>query len=196
MLLFLFRAKGMAVENITMMTPAPRRIAIALSAILMLTTMLPLPAQDIPQPEDPEPDAGTFQYSGSTVIYKIARTRTTSYTINPNNVWVNLPLGVLDYRVPVGTRRLFNVSFSGECSKATSGQVRIRVIDNVGVSPLEPNDQGRILCSGGNQVNTNTAIWVKTAFPGLHTLRVQILKTPATPAVIDDWTFELVVHNP
>jgi len=153
--------------------------------------------QELPQPEEPVADAGTFGYSGGAVVYKTARTRTTATSFTATNLWQNLVYAELSYRVPINGRRLFNVVFSGECSKAGTGEVRIRVIDTVGQSPLEPNDAGRILCSAGNQVSTNTAVWVKNAYQGLHTVRVQILKNGTlNPAVIDDWTFEVVVHNP
>jgi hypothetical protein len=181
-----------------MMTTTPTRLSIAMTAILTFTTILPVRAQEAPQPEDPEADAGTFFYDGGAVIAKRARTRTTAFTTDLNNQWVNVPSATLTYTVPFfpfGIRRLFNVHFSAECSKVNAGSVLIRVIDTVGVSPLEPNDGGRVLCSGGQPQATHTAIWVKNATPGIHTLRVQILKFTPGPARIDDYAFELVVHT-
>jgi hypothetical protein len=164
--------------------------------VLLLTAVHTLTAQELPQPEDPQDDA-TISYAGTAVIAKRAVTKTTAQSFNDNGVWRNLTNAVISYNFPVGAVRLFNVVFSGECAKANPGHVRIRVIDTAGVSPLQPDDGARVLCDAGNGTNTNTAVWVKRAFGGNHTLRVQIMKVGGGPAaVIDDWAFELVVHNP
>jgi len=172
-----------------MLTTAPRRYSLVLSAILAFAPALPAQA-----PEDVVPDAGTFFYDGGAVIAKRARTSTTATVFAVNNIWQNLPNGILQYNVGAGNTRLFNITFNGECVKPGGGELRIRVVDTVGVSPVEPNDGERIFCSSGGRA-MHTAIWVKNAGPGLHTLRVQFLKEPGGNATIDDWTFELVVHT-
>lgn len=181
-----------------------------LASVFVLGLLFILP-MDVPAEEDPaeavqaeadiQPQAGFFSYSGGPVRGKRARTQTTATTIRESATWVTLPGATLSWRVPAGTTDLFNVAFSAECrlinSVVPNDWVRIRILDN-GV-PMEPYDGQQAFCSA-NGYATHKGNWVRRVAAGVHTLVVQFWIFDGVPlgalsAVIDDWTFELVVYN-
>jgi hypothetical protein len=152
--------------------------------------------------------SGFFRYSGGAAKAKVAVTQTAATTFAEGG-WFGLPNAVLQFAVPAGTTDLFNVSFSAECRLFGADMddfVRIRVVDTVTVggvfvsrSFLEPYDGSQGFCSA-NGYATHKGNWVKRAGEGMHTLVVQFSIVDALPddvltASIDDWTFELVVHD-
>jgi hypothetical protein len=166
-----------------------------------------VPAQQNEQDEaetvqtEAESQAGFFGYAGGPVRGKRARTQTSATTIGESATWVSLPGATLSWVVPTGTTDLFNVAFSAECrlvnSVVPNDWVRIRILDN-GV-PMEPYDGQQAFCSA-NGYATHKGNWVKRVNAGAHTLQVQFWVLDGFPfgvlsAIIDDWTFELVVYD-
>lgn len=158
-------------------------------------------AQDIQNPGDPAGDAGFFAYSGGIAKAKHARTQTAAQVIPETATWVNLNGATLGYTVPIGTTDLFNVSLSAECrlvnSVAPGDYVRVRILDN-GV-PMEPYDGFQAFCSA-NDYATHTGTWTRRVAGGAHTLQAQFWILDGAPAgalqaIIDDWTFEVVVYE-
>jgi hypothetical protein len=152
--------------------------------------------------------SGFHRYSAGAVKTKVAATQTAS-TIFSEDGWTGLPSAVLQAAVPAGGSDLFNVSFSAECRLAGAGvgdYVRIRVVDTVTIGGvfvsrmnLEPYDAGQAFCSADG-LATHKGNWVRRAGEGMHTLVVQFSIVDTAPdddlrAWIDDWTFELVVHE-
>jgi hypothetical protein len=166
-------------------------LAVTMTALLTLTTMFPVHAQ---QPENPSPDAGFFGYAGGAAKAKRARTQTapTTFAPLPAPAWVNLPGATLSFAVPATQTELFNVAFSSECQKLAGGPLLIRVLIN-GV-PMEPYDGFQAFCSIPNPA-THSGLWVRRVGPGNYTLQVQFFNTGGGPGIIDDWTFELVVYE-
>jgi len=177
----------------------------AIVTLLGSLMMAPVPAQD-PQvdQEGAQPLAGFFRYKGGPVKgkYAVTQTNLTQFPETPN--WVPLPGAVIPNVVvpaggnPVGD--LFNVAFSAECfvnNGAPDDYLRIRILDN-GV-PMEPYDGFQAFCSAQG-LATHKGNWVKRANPGNHTLTVQfwvldVGNNEVVSAIIDDWTFELVVYD-
>ena len=152
--------------------------------------------------------SGFFRYTGGAVKMKAAATQTEPTTFAEGG-WFGLPSAVLQATVPAGTTDLFNVSFSAECRLLGAGAgdyVRIRIVDTVTVggvfvsrTNLEPYDGAQAFCSADGYA-THKGNWVHKAGEGRHTLVVQfgIVDAPLDDdlrAWIDDWTFELVVHD-
>jgi hypothetical protein len=144
--------------------------------------------------------AGYLFFSGGPVRGKRVRTQTSPSTINESGTWVTLPGATLPYTVAAGTSDLFNVAFSAEARLFNGGAddwVRIRILDN-GI-PLEPYDADQRFFSD-NAYATYKGNWVRRAPAGNHVLAVQVWIFDGAPleflqAVIDDWTFELVVYD-
>ena len=171
--------------------------------------MAPVPAQD-PQanPEGAliEPTAGSFDWKGGPVLGKVARTQTTASKIPETPSWVRLGGATLNFSVPSTDNdgALFNVAFSAECRLFNGGAddwLRIRIVDVFGgvATPLEPYDGEQAFCSADAWA-THKGNWVRRVKPGNHTLVVQFWVFDGAPAeavtaVIDDWTFELVVYD-
>jgi hypothetical protein len=158
-------------------------------------------AQEIQQPANPNGDAGFYAYSGGIAKAKQARTQTAAQIIPESAGWVNVNGATLGYAVPVNTTDLFNVSFSAECrlvgSVVPNDYLRIRVLDN-GV-PMEPYDAGQAFCSA-DAYATHTGTWTRRVAGGVHTLQVQVWIFDGAPAgvlqaIMDDWTFEVVVYE-
>jgi hypothetical protein len=174
-------------------------IAIALTTVLGLGGLVP--AQEVVQPPDPGGDAGFFSYVGGMAKAKRARTQTAAQVIPETPTWVNLNGATLSYVVPINTTDLFNVAFSAECrlvgSVPPGDYVRIRVLDN-GV-PMEPYDGFQAFCSADGYA-THAGNWVRRVGAGNHILQVQFWILDGAPvgvlqAIIDDWTFEVVVYE-
>jgi hypothetical protein len=146
------------------------------------------------------PAAGLFAWSGGPVRGKRARTQTAATGIPESATWVSLPNATLAYAVPTGTTDLFNIAFSAECRLVNGGgddYVRIRILDN-GV-PVEPYDGAQAFCSA-NAYATHAGHWAKRVTAGNHILQVQFWIFDGAPAealqaIIDDWTFEVVVYD-
>ena len=177
------------------------RPALAIGLVIALGPIRPIPAQQTEEPPDPTGDAGLFGYIGGAVRAKRARTNTAATLFNESVGWLNLPNATLTYFVPAGVgTELFNVAFSAECRMVNASQfdyLRIRILHN-GV-PMEPYDGFQAFCSANGHA-THKGNWVKRVGAGNHVLQVQFLILDAAPvavvqAVIDDWTFETVVHD-
>lgn len=141
------------------------------------------------------PESGFFIHRGGFVRGKVARTQTAPTVFSALFVWLR-PSPTLSTSLPwtvaSGTTDLFNVTFSGECQKFSGGQLRIRVLDN-GI-PMEPYDGFQVFCSSSLPA-TYTGTWVRRVGAGAHSIQVQFLNSGGGAGVIDDWTFELVVHD-
>jgi hypothetical protein len=163
-------------------------IAVPMTAVLAFTLMVPVRAQEPTAEEEPN----TYRtYSGGIARAKRAITETRAWNVNTRRAWVTLPLSSISYNVPAGTSYLFNVAFSAECAKIGGDYLRIRILDN-GV-PVQPYDGFQVFCSASTYA-THKGNWVKQVQPGYHNLVVQFYQTFGT-ASIDDWTFEVVVHD-
>lgn len=150
--------------------------------------------------------AGFFAQSGGFVRGKLARTQTAASVLS-EGAWRPLPGAVLTRVVPAGTSDLFNVTFSAEClvrSVGVGDTARIRIahfVNGVLVAPLEPYDGDQRFCSATSRPATHAGSWARRFGPGTHTFRVEIMPTDfgvnngVITAVIDDWTFELVVYD-
>jgi hypothetical protein len=155
---------------------------------------------------DVQPDAGFFALIGGPVRGKLARTQTAASAL-AEGAWRPLPGAILSRIVPAGTSDLFNVSFSSECSVRSLGSgdtARIRIahfINGVQVAPVEPYDADQRFCSAVDPVATHAANWARRVGAGNHTLRVEVMPVDFLPdngvisALIDDWTFELVIYD-
>jgi hypothetical protein len=178
--------------------------AFVLGLLFILPTEVPAEqdeAEAVQAEADSKPKAGFFAYSGGPVRGKRARTQTTATTFRESATWVSLPGATLSWVVPTGTTDLFNVAFSAECRLVNSvvpgDWVRIRILDN-GV-PMEPYDGQQAFCSA-NGYATHKGNWVRRVAAGVHNLVVQFWILDGIPfgalsAIIDDWTFELVVYD-
>jgi len=140
-------------------------------------------------------------YTGGAAEGKRAQTQTAQTSIGESNGWVFLPNAGLTWFVPANDSDLLNVAFSAECQLVGSvppdDWVRIRILVN-GV-PMDPYDGQQAFCSAPGKA-THKGNWVKRVGPGNYTLRVQFWifdggAAGALTAIIDDWTFELVVYN-
>ena len=175
-------------------------LAVGLTAALGVVGLVP--AQEIQEPAEPIGDAGLFAYVGGLAHGKRARTNTAATTFNESNGWVTLPNATLTYFVPAGGgSELFNVAFSAECRMINASQfdyLRIRIL--VSGVPMEPYDGFQAFCSANGRA-THKGNWVRRVGAGNHTLQVQfwIVNGPGggvpLQAVIDDWTFEVVVYD-
>jgi hypothetical protein len=153
-----------------------------------------------------EPQAGLFAWSGGFVRGKLARTQTAASAL-AEGAWRPLPSAVLTRVIPAGTTDLFNVAFSAECQVRSLGNgdtARIRIahfVNGVQVAPMEPYDGDQRFCAANNPPATHKGNWVGRFGAGTHVIRVEIFPTDFAPdngviaAVIDDWTFELVVYD-
>jgi hypothetical protein len=150
--------------------------------------------------------AGFFALSGGPVRAKLVRTQTTASAL-AEGAWRSLPGATLTRVVAAGTTDLFNVAFSAECSVRSLGNgdtARIRVahfVNGVQFAPVEPYDADQRFCSAVNPVATHKGNWARRVGAGTHALVLQIMPVDFAPdngiisAVIDDWTFELVVYD-
>jgi hypothetical protein len=178
-----------------------QKSAMAVTLSMALGFVGLLPAQEVQVPDEPTGDAGLFGYIGGIAKAKRARTQTAPTVFNESAGWVNLPNATLSYVVPTNQSELFNVAFSAECrllgSVPPNDYLRIRVLDN-GV-PMEPYDGFQAFCSA-NGYATHAGMWAKRVGPGNHVLQVQFWILDGVPfgalqAIIDDWTFEVVVYE-
>ena len=170
------------------------RIALSMTFIVALSTILPLTAQE---PAETEANAAETLLSFSSTAFhrKLARTQNSPSTFITPNVWRNLPGATHVVFVPAFDSELFNVAFSAECQKIGGGVIRIRVLDN-GVL-MNPQDNDQVFCSSSLPA-THKGNWVRRT-PALsvginHTVQVQFLINGGS-ARIDDWTFELLTYN-
>ena len=164
------------------------------------------PASVAATQSDVEPQAGTFAVSGGAVRGKLARTSTVASALS-EGAWRVVPNAVLTRVIPAGTSDLINLSFSAECQVRSVGAndtARIRIahfVNGVQVAPVEPYDGDQRFCSAVNPPATHAGTWAGRFGAGTHTFRVEILPVDFAPdngvinAVIDDWTFELVVYD-
>ena len=181
-------------------------IAVVLLGSLL---MVPVPAQDPVSSSEGatvDPLAGSFEWKGGPARGKVARTQTSATKIPEAAGWRTLPGATLKFSVPTTDNdgALFNVAFSAECRLFNGGAddyLRIRIVDMVGggVVPLEPYDGEQAFCSA-DAYATHKGNWVRRVRPGDHSLAVQLWVFDGAPAeavtaVIDDWTFELVVYD-
>lgn len=152
------------------------------------------------------PEAGLFAWAGGPVRAKLARTQTAA-SVLAEGAWRVLPNAILTRVVPAGTSDLFNVAFSAECQVRSLGAgdtARIRIahfVNGLQVAPMEPYDGDQRFCSATSPAATHKGNWATRFGAGTHVLRVEIFPTDFLPnngaisAVIDDWTFELVVYD-
>jgi hypothetical protein len=181
------------------------RIFVPAAVMMLLGSMMmvPVPAQDQQEASAVEPTAGLIRYKGGPSKAKYAITQTSPTRFGETNTWVNLPNAVIpNISVPTTPTDgdLFNVAFSAECrlvNGAPDDWLRIRILDN-GV-PMEPYDGQQAFCSADSYA-THKGNWVKRVRPGNHTLVVQFWILDNAPAeilgaLIDDWTFEVVVYE-
>src|SRR5262245_28274834 len=139
-------------------------LAVAMTALLTLTTVVPVRAQ---APAEPSPNAGIFSYSGGPATAKRARTQTALTNFSVINVWHSLPGATLSFVVPVETTDLFNIAFSAECAKVDGGQLLIRIHhmkDGVAQPPVEPYDGGQSFCQSSPA--THKGNWVRRVGAG------------------------------
>jgi hypothetical protein len=178
--------------------------ALIMAAVLTITTVTPIGAQEAPDettiPEEPSGDAGYFFYSGGPVRAKRARTQTTHSTFL-SAAWINLSGSTLTYVVPGGTADTFNVAFSAECSRtAAGGNGYIRIAHRVGLfgptTYLEPYSSldWQVFCSSTTRA-TYKGNWVRRVGAGTHYIWVQFYDSGTGSTIVDNWTFELVVHD-
>lgn len=185
-----------------------RKLRTSPSAIVVLMgslLVLPVRAQD-PQSnqEAATPTAGSFEWKGGPVRGKVARTQTTATKIPESHGWVTLSGASLKWNVPTTSNDgdLFNVAFSAECRLFNGGAddyLRIRIMDLVTGVALEPFDGEQAFCNA-DAYATHKGNWVRRVRPGDHNLVVQFMIFDGAPAealtaIIDDWTFELVVYD-
>jgi hypothetical protein len=176
--------------------------AATLAVALSLMTIAPAPAQEVAPPPEPAGDAGYFYITGGAVKRKLAKTQTTPTRFGETAGWYSLPLANLSFTVPTNTTDLFNVSFTAECRLFNGGgddYVRIRVIDTVTGIVMEPYDGAQAFFSADGYA-THTGMWSKRFGPGAHNLQVQFwiydgLPNEILTAIVDDWTFELIVYE-
>lgn len=130
------------------------------------------------------------EYTGGPVKAVLGKTQTVSwYTLATG--WTNLPGSALRVTVPGGTSDLFSLTFTGEC--ATTGAVFIRAVAVVdGVGQLVPGSSGAVFCQS-NEFATYTGSWLLRGGPGNYRFSVQFFT--GAFAVIDDWTFQVVVYD-
>jgi hypothetical protein len=171
-------------------------LAVTLTALLTLTTMVPARAQ---APAEASPEAGFFGYSGGAAKAKRALTQTTPTNFPVFNGWRRLPNAALSIVVPTNQSELINLAFSAECQKAGGGPLYIRIfhtINGVAQPPVEPYDGAQSFCSVPPPA-THSGLWVRRVGPGTHAFYVEFLNPgPAgSVGVIDDWTFEFVVYE-
>ena len=153
-----------------------------------------------------EPQAGFFAQSGGAVRAKLARTQTAASAL-AEGAWRPLPGAVLTRVVAAGTSDLLNVSFSAECQVRSLGigdTARIRIahfVNGIAVAPIEPYDGDQRFCTATSQPATHAGTWSQRVGAGTHVVRVEIMPVDfgvdngIITAVIDDWTFELVVYD-
>ena len=166
----------------------------SLLGVAAVSAQEPQDSQDVQNsPDQQDPQAGIFGWSGGPVRGKRAITQTAAVGIGAPGTWVSLPAAVIPVTVAAGTADLFNVSFSAECQKIGGGAVRIRIMDTLTGVPLEPYDGAQFFCNAALPA-THTGTWVRRMGAGAHNLLVQFNNT-AGSVIIDDWTFEVVVYD-
>jgi hypothetical protein len=185
-------------------------VALGLGAISVAAPRAQQEAQAVPQAAADDasvsPEAGLFASVGGPVRAKLVRTQTAASVLAEGARRV-LPNAVLTRVVAAGTTDLFNVAFSAESQVRSLGAgdtARIRIahfVNGVQVAPLEPYDGDQRFCSATNPPATHKGNWARRFGAGTHVLRVEIMPVDFAPgngaitAVIDDWTFELVVYD-
>jgi hypothetical protein len=185
-------------------------VALGLGALSVAAPRAGQDAPAVPQiaatDTDVNPEAGFFANSGGFVRAKLSRTQTASSAL-AEGAWRPLSGATLTRVVAAGTTDLFNVTFSAECfvrSLGVGDAARIRIahfINGVLVAPVEPYDGDQRFCSSTSQPATYTGNWSRRFGAGTHVIRVEINPTDfgadngIIAAVIDDWTFELVVYD-
>jgi len=116
----------------------------------------------------------------------------TSSTVFVNLINVNIA-------VPAGTTRCIKVIFTGEAlcrgPTAVSDNCIIRAMDNA----IEMNPQGggaQLLLSEDPTANAHAYEWVSRVGAGNHNIQIQRRVTnAATVFTLDDWTFDVSIHN-
>src|SRR4051812_12279009 len=158
------------------------RIAIPLVFALSVATVLPIKAQQAP-----------VVTKGGRAKAQVALTQANKVELDTLGDWVSLPGAHHWQWVDADTADTFSVTFSAECTKDGGGSLRLRILDNG--EPLEPRSGiSHVFCQSPSGA-THMGKWVrKTKSSGWHLLEVETYLTSGT-AVIDDWTFEVVVYE-
>jgi hypothetical protein len=156
--------------------------------------------------EEVEPQAGLFAYVGGVVRGKTARTYTSASVLSEGG-WRLVTGATLTRVVAAGTSDLINVAFSAECQVRSLGvgdTARIRIahfVNGIQVAPVEPYDGDQRFCSANDPVATHAGNWAIRVAGGSHLFRVEVMPVDfgvdngIITAVIDDWTFELVIYD-
>jgi len=170
------------------------KVSLPLTFILAAMIVAPVGAQEPTETEATSAET-LLSFSSTAFERKLARTQNAVTTFTTINTWIDLPGATHTVFVGAFDTDLFNVSFSAECAKFNGGVIRIRVLDN-GVL-MNPQDNDQVFCSSSGRA-TYKGNWVRrtpTLTVGInHTVKVQFLVTTSF-AVIDDWTYELLVYN-
>jgi hypothetical protein len=132
------------------------------------------------------------------LVTNIVRTENAASVINAV-AFVNLPGAIAGYTVPAGTSRCIKVLFTGEAAcrgpAAVSDFCFIRALDNgVEISPQGASNQ--VFLSEDATANAHAYEWVGRFGPGNHTVVIQRrVGNLGTGFLLDDWTFDLEIHN-
>ena len=132
------------------------------------------------------------------LVVSVVRTENAPSVIN-SVAFVNIPGAVWGFAVPAGQSRCIKVTFTGEaaCRGPTtiSDFCYIRALDN----GIELSPQGATLQSFLSEDATENAHayeWVRRIGPGNHTILIQRrVGNAATGFLLDDWTFDLEIHQ-
>lgn len=132
------------------------------------------------------------------VLTNIVRTENAASVIS-SVAFVNLPGAVAGYTVPAGASRCIKVLFTGEAAcrgpAAVGDFCFVRALDN-GVEIPPQGGGAQVFLSEDPTENAHAYEWVARFGPGNHTVVIQRrVGNAATGFLLDDWTFDLEVHN-
>jgi len=132
------------------------------------------------------------------LISNIVRTENAASVTN-SVAFVLLPGAVIGINVPAGQTRCIKVLFTGEAAcrgpAAVTDYCLVRALDN----GVELNPQGggaQVFLSEDATENGHAYEWVRRIGAGNHNILIQRrVNNAATGFLLDDWTFDVEVHQ-
>jgi hypothetical protein len=132
------------------------------------------------------------------LVVSVVRTENAASVIN-SVAFVNIPGAIWGFNVPAGQSRCIKVTFTGEAAcrgpTTVSDFCYIRALDN-GVE-LSPQGAGfQSFLSEDATANGHAYEWVRRVGAGNHSIVIQRrVGNAATGFLLDDWTFDLEIHQ-